>query len=172
MLNAAVVGLGWWGKQIVTCLDDSEKITVTRGVDVSLDGLAAYANHRGAFFAHAWRATVPASELRGDVAGRRGLQPLHDSAAHRPHAPFPDDRGDLGAGDGQPWLRSGDEGGLRSWRMCARWCARREPTRCRSRAAADPEPFREGPRVTSDQRPHPVDGWGRSVFGTFTNPQT
>ncbi len=47
MLNAAVVGLGWWGKQIVTCLDDSEKINVTRGVDVSLEGLTDFAGTRG-----------------------------------------------------------------------------------------------------------------------------
>jgi len=43
MLNAAVVGLGWWGKQIVTCLAGSEKITVTRAVDVNLEPVRGFA---------------------------------------------------------------------------------------------------------------------------------
>lgn len=43
MLNAAVVGLGWWGKQIVTSLADSERIAVKRGVDVNLDGVRDFA---------------------------------------------------------------------------------------------------------------------------------
>ena len=39
MLNAAVIGLGWWGKQIVTSLSGSDVIAVRRGVDVNLDGV-------------------------------------------------------------------------------------------------------------------------------------
>ena len=33
MLRAAVVGLGWWGKQITKCLRESGEIRVTHGVD-------------------------------------------------------------------------------------------------------------------------------------------
>ena len=47
MLNAAVVGLGWWGKQIVTCLTDSDTIAVRRGVDVNLDDARDFAASRG-----------------------------------------------------------------------------------------------------------------------------
>lgn len=47
MLNAAVIGLGWWGKQIVTCLSDSEKIAVRRGVDVNLDDARDFAGAQG-----------------------------------------------------------------------------------------------------------------------------
>ena len=47
MLNAAVVGLGWWGKQIVTCLADSEKINVVRAVDVNLEGARDFAAAHG-----------------------------------------------------------------------------------------------------------------------------
>ncbi len=47
MLNAAVVGLGWWGKQIVSCLEGSEKIAVTRAVDVNLDAARDFAAVRG-----------------------------------------------------------------------------------------------------------------------------
>lgn len=44
MLTAAVVGLGWWGKQIVTCLDQSEKIKITHGVDIDIDGAKSFAD--------------------------------------------------------------------------------------------------------------------------------
>lgn len=47
MLNAAVVGLGWWGKQIVTSLAGSEKITVRRGVDVNVDAARGFADAQG-----------------------------------------------------------------------------------------------------------------------------
>lgn len=47
MLNVAVVGLGWWGKQIVSCLEGSEKIAVTRAVDVNLDAARDFAAVRG-----------------------------------------------------------------------------------------------------------------------------
>ena len=43
MLNAAVVGLGWWGKQIINCLEDSDWIKVVTAVDVNA--------HEGATFA-------------------------------------------------------------------------------------------------------------------------
>ena len=47
MLNAAVIGLGWWGKQIVTCLADSDRIAVRRGVDVNLDDVRGFAAGHG-----------------------------------------------------------------------------------------------------------------------------
>ena len=47
MLNAAVIGLGWWGKQIVTCLADSDRIAVRRGVDVNLDDARGFAAVHG-----------------------------------------------------------------------------------------------------------------------------
>lgn len=47
MLNAAVVGLGWWGKQIVTSLADSDEIRVVRGVDIDLDAVRGFADWHG-----------------------------------------------------------------------------------------------------------------------------
>lgn len=47
MLNAAIVGMGWWGKQIVTCLDKSESIRIVRGVEVEPDKVAGFAAARG-----------------------------------------------------------------------------------------------------------------------------
>jgi predicted dehydrogenase len=37
MLKAAVVGIGWWGKQIINCLENSERIKVVRGVDIAFE---------------------------------------------------------------------------------------------------------------------------------------
>ena len=47
MLNVAVVGLGWWGKQIVSSLKDSKTINVVRGVDINLDSVRDFANTHG-----------------------------------------------------------------------------------------------------------------------------
>ena len=32
-MRAAVIGLGWWGKQIIKCLHDSKKIEITHAFD-------------------------------------------------------------------------------------------------------------------------------------------
>jgi predicted dehydrogenase len=37
MLRAAVVGLGWWGKKIISYLNTSQYIKVTHGVDLQVD---------------------------------------------------------------------------------------------------------------------------------------
>jgi len=50
MLNAAVVGLGWWGRQIVTCLEHSNRVRITRGVDIDQDGPAKFAAEHGLTF--------------------------------------------------------------------------------------------------------------------------
>ena len=34
MINAAVVGLGWWGRKVVRDLDGSEHVRIVAGVDV------------------------------------------------------------------------------------------------------------------------------------------
>ena len=42
-MKAAVVGLGWWGKQIISYLKSSEKIQVTHGVDLQIGHLDDFA---------------------------------------------------------------------------------------------------------------------------------
>ena len=42
-MRAAVIGLGWWGKQIITYLKNSEKIQVTQGVDLNIEQLDGFA---------------------------------------------------------------------------------------------------------------------------------
>lgn len=47
MLRAAVIGLGWWGKQITKCLEGSAELRVTHGVDLATAGLAEFARAHG-----------------------------------------------------------------------------------------------------------------------------
>ena len=47
MLKAAVVGLGWWGKELVGRLAGSDRINVTRGVEVNLDAVRDFAEATG-----------------------------------------------------------------------------------------------------------------------------
>jgi predicted dehydrogenase len=46
MLQAAVIGLGWWGKTIVRTLEDSSKLRVVRAVDRDV-AAADWAAQRG-----------------------------------------------------------------------------------------------------------------------------
>jgi predicted dehydrogenase len=50
MLNAAIVGLGWWGKILTQTLANSDKITVAKLLDVDADAGAAFAAERGIEF--------------------------------------------------------------------------------------------------------------------------
>ena len=48
MIKAAIVGLGWWGKQIVGSLQGrSGKIRFVRGVDANLEAVRAFAAEKG-----------------------------------------------------------------------------------------------------------------------------
>jgi len=47
MLNAAIVGLGWWGRYIVNSLTASEKISIIRAVDLNLEAAEPFAEDHG-----------------------------------------------------------------------------------------------------------------------------
>lgn len=47
MINAAMIGLGWWGRHIVGCLKESNKIKVVRGVDMDVAPLAGFGAEHG-----------------------------------------------------------------------------------------------------------------------------
>lgn len=47
LLNAAIVGLGWWGKHITRTLQNSDNIRLVRAVDVNCDALAGFAKTHG-----------------------------------------------------------------------------------------------------------------------------
>ena len=46
-IRTAVIGLGWWGRQIVTCLKESPRFRVTHGVDVAPASAADFAKANG-----------------------------------------------------------------------------------------------------------------------------
>ncbi len=46
-MRAAVVGLGWWGRNVLGNLQDSERINVTHGVDPAHNSVAELANKHG-----------------------------------------------------------------------------------------------------------------------------
>lgn len=50
MLKAAVVGLGWWGKQIVNCLEGSDRIEVICGMDVNPEPIRGFVAEKGVRF--------------------------------------------------------------------------------------------------------------------------
>lgn len=50
MLNAAIIGLGWWGKILTQTLAASDKITVVKLADVDAEGGAAFAAEHGIGF--------------------------------------------------------------------------------------------------------------------------
>ena len=43
MIRIGIIGLGWWGKQIVTCLKESPRFTVVAGCDVDHNMAAPFA---------------------------------------------------------------------------------------------------------------------------------
>ena len=47
MLNAAVIGLGWWGRQIISSLDGSDRLKVVRAMDINSNEGGNYAGTMG-----------------------------------------------------------------------------------------------------------------------------
>jgi len=43
MIRIGIIGLGWWGKQIVTCLADSPRFKVVAGCDINHNAVAPFA---------------------------------------------------------------------------------------------------------------------------------
>lgn len=63
MIRMAVVGLGWWGKQIVTCLAGSDRFQVVAGFDVAPEALGDFAARHGFDLVE----SLPALLARADV---------------------------------------------------------------------------------------------------------
>lgn len=59
MMRIAIIGLGWWGKQIVTCLADCPRFKVVAGCDI---------DHNARQYPH---------PRRGHPFGRGGRQARH-----------------------------------------------------------------------------------------------
>lgn len=63
MIRIAIVGLGWWGKQIVTCLQASARFRVVAGYDAVPGPLAGFAAAHGLALAESYEALL----MRRDV---------------------------------------------------------------------------------------------------------
>ena len=50
MLNAAVIGLGWWGKHIISCLEGSDRINISMAMDISSNEGKDFASQSGLKF--------------------------------------------------------------------------------------------------------------------------
>src|SRR4051812_2699052 len=58
MIRMAVVGLGWWGRQIVTCLAKSARFRMVAGYDANPTGVADFASQHGLRLADSFEALL------------------------------------------------------------------------------------------------------------------
>jgi len=63
MFKAAVVGLGWWGKEIIARLEESDRIDVLRGVDVNLDAVKDFAEARGLAITDSYEEVLASADI-------------------------------------------------------------------------------------------------------------
>jgi predicted dehydrogenase len=77
VLKAAVVGLGWWGKQITTCVENSRHIRITHAVDVAPAPVANFARE------HGLRLTASLDEVLAD----RAVEAVIIATPHSQHEP-------------------------------------------------------------------------------------
>jgi predicted dehydrogenase len=75
MLKAAIVGFGWWGKQIATCLKDSDRIDVVTVVDVDPNAVGPVADAMG----------LPVIGRYDDALGDRGIDAVILATPHGLH---------------------------------------------------------------------------------------
>lgn len=58
MIRIAVIGLGWWGRQIVTCLAESPRFRVVAGFDVDRQAASDFAARNGLALAESFAAVL------------------------------------------------------------------------------------------------------------------
>ena len=63
MLRAAVVGLGWWGKELISRLVGSDCITVTHGVDVNLEAVTGLAETTGLTLTDSYEKVLASADI-------------------------------------------------------------------------------------------------------------
>ncbi len=76
-MKAAVVGLGWWGKQITRCLENSQHVRVTHAVEVQPGGVADFAREHG----------LRLSESLDEVLADRVVDAVIVATGSCPHVP-------------------------------------------------------------------------------------
>lgn len=64
MINAAIVGLGWWGQHVVSRLvGHNERLNIVLGVDIHPDGAREFAEASGLEFSNDYRAAVDRPDI-------------------------------------------------------------------------------------------------------------
>jgi predicted dehydrogenase len=58
MIRIAVIGLGWWGKQIVTCLSGSARFRVVAGFDLKAEAVAEFVKQHDLDLAESYEAVL------------------------------------------------------------------------------------------------------------------
>ncbi len=63
MLRTAIVGLGWWGRQIVESLEGSDRIHLVRGVDLDLGAARDFADAKGMTLGDSYEDALAATDV-------------------------------------------------------------------------------------------------------------
>jgi predicted dehydrogenase len=63
MIRIGVVGLGWWGRQIVTCLSGSARFKVVAGCDIDPSAATPFAQQHGLDLAESYEALLARRDL-------------------------------------------------------------------------------------------------------------
>ncbi|MGB8138589.1 MAG: Gfo/Idh/MocA family oxidoreductase, partial [Pseudolabrys sp.] len=63
MIRIGIVGLGWWGKQIVTCLAESPRFRVVAGCDIDIKMAAPFAAAHNLDLVDDYRSLVRRTDL-------------------------------------------------------------------------------------------------------------
>ena len=76
-MRVAVAGLGWWGKQIVSCLKNSPRFAVVQGVDpAASDDVRTFLSNHGARYFPDLDAALSSADIDGN---RRKSQHVADA---------------------------------------------------------------------------------------------
>jgi predicted dehydrogenase len=63
MIRVAVIGLGWWGKQIVTCLRESARLRIVTAHDANPPSVAGFAAEQGVELATSFHAVLHRADV-------------------------------------------------------------------------------------------------------------
>ena len=67
MLNAAVIGMGWWGRQIVNCLEGSDRIRVVLCIDPDHNAVQPFASKKGIPLAASYQDAIENSDVEAVI---------------------------------------------------------------------------------------------------------
>src|SRR4029078_12559810 len=63
MIRIGIIGLGWWGKQFVTCLAESPRFRIVAGCDIDMKMAAPFAATHKLELVDDYRSLIPRADL-------------------------------------------------------------------------------------------------------------